>query len=181
MFSYEKKLEYPVKIATPNPKLAAMIISQYGGPDTTRLRKTGADRSGSFLFRAAAALLVTLFSTALEKLGLPPEQPIQVGGFQPCRQPAALAVIQVIRVHKPVSDMYEGYRPDLRLLGHMVHLPIFKLFSDGRGLEPVFTASNAVRAACRGQRFAGADTIRPPPSGHRFDFPVRTLRRRQKY
>ena len=33
MFSYEKKLEYPVKIATPNPKLAAMIISQYGGPD----------------------------------------------------------------------------------------------------------------------------------------------------
>lgn len=33
MFSYEKKLQYPVKIATPNPKLAAMIISQYGGPD----------------------------------------------------------------------------------------------------------------------------------------------------
>ncbi len=33
MFFYEKKLQYPVKIATPNPKLAAMIISQYGGPD----------------------------------------------------------------------------------------------------------------------------------------------------
>ena len=33
MFSYEKKLQYPVKISTPNPKLAAMIISQYGGPD----------------------------------------------------------------------------------------------------------------------------------------------------
>lgn len=33
MFSYEKKLQYPVKIANPNPKLAAMIISQYGGPD----------------------------------------------------------------------------------------------------------------------------------------------------
>lgn len=33
MFSYEKKLQYPVKIAKPNPKLAALIISQYGGPD----------------------------------------------------------------------------------------------------------------------------------------------------
>jgi len=33
MFFYEKKLQFPVKIATPNPKLAAFIISQYGGPD----------------------------------------------------------------------------------------------------------------------------------------------------
>lgn len=33
MFCYEKKLQYPVKIATPNPKLASYIISQYGGPD----------------------------------------------------------------------------------------------------------------------------------------------------
>ena len=33
MFIYEKKLQYPVKIAQPNPKLASIIISQYGGPD----------------------------------------------------------------------------------------------------------------------------------------------------
>lgn len=33
MFVYEKTLQYPVKIATPNPKLAKFIISQYGGPD----------------------------------------------------------------------------------------------------------------------------------------------------
>ena len=33
MFIYEKKLQYPVNIANPNPKLAAVIISQYGGPD----------------------------------------------------------------------------------------------------------------------------------------------------
>ena len=33
MFQYQKKLQYPVKIARPNPKLAAIIISQYGGPD----------------------------------------------------------------------------------------------------------------------------------------------------
>lgn len=33
MFVYEKKLQYPVRIKNPNPKLAALIISQYGGPD----------------------------------------------------------------------------------------------------------------------------------------------------
>ena len=33
MFSYEKKLQYPVKIDKCNPKLASIIISQYGGPD----------------------------------------------------------------------------------------------------------------------------------------------------
>ena len=33
MFQYEKKLQYPVNIKNCNPKLAQMIISQYGGPD----------------------------------------------------------------------------------------------------------------------------------------------------
>ena len=33
MFVYEKKLQYPVKIKTPNLKLAKIIASQYGGPD----------------------------------------------------------------------------------------------------------------------------------------------------
>ena len=33
MWQYEKKLQYPVKIATPNPKYAQIIISQFGGPD----------------------------------------------------------------------------------------------------------------------------------------------------
>ena len=33
MFLYDKKLQYPVKIDRPNPRLAAIIISQYGGPD----------------------------------------------------------------------------------------------------------------------------------------------------
>ena len=33
MFVYEKKLQYPVRIKNSNPKLAAAIISQYGGPD----------------------------------------------------------------------------------------------------------------------------------------------------
>lgn len=33
MFVYEKKLQYPVKIKCPNPRLAKYIMSQYGGPD----------------------------------------------------------------------------------------------------------------------------------------------------
>ena len=33
MWIYEKKLQYPVKIKNPNPKLAKIIISQLGGPD----------------------------------------------------------------------------------------------------------------------------------------------------
>ena len=32
MFVYEKRLQYPIKIKTPNPKLAKIIMSQYGGP-----------------------------------------------------------------------------------------------------------------------------------------------------
>ena len=33
MFIYKKSLQYPVKIDKPNPRLASVIISQYGGPD----------------------------------------------------------------------------------------------------------------------------------------------------
>ena len=33
MWTYEKKLQYPVKIKNPNPRLASVIISQLGGPD----------------------------------------------------------------------------------------------------------------------------------------------------
>ena len=33
MFSYEKKLQYRVKIKNPNPALARIILTQYGGPD----------------------------------------------------------------------------------------------------------------------------------------------------
>jgi spore coat protein JC len=33
MWVYEKRLEYPIKIKTCNPKMAQYIITQYGGPD----------------------------------------------------------------------------------------------------------------------------------------------------
>ena len=33
MWTYNKVLQYPIKIKCPNPRLAKYIISQYGGPD----------------------------------------------------------------------------------------------------------------------------------------------------
>ena len=38
MFVYQKKLQYPVRIKNTNPKLAAQIITQYGGPKCNRLQ-----------------------------------------------------------------------------------------------------------------------------------------------
>ena len=37
MWQYEKKLQYPVKIANPKPALAKVIISQLGGADFKKL------------------------------------------------------------------------------------------------------------------------------------------------
>ena len=31
MWSYQKRLQYPINIKNPNPRLAQMIIAQYGG------------------------------------------------------------------------------------------------------------------------------------------------------
>ena len=33
MWNYEKRLQYPINITTPNAKIAQIIMSQYGGPD----------------------------------------------------------------------------------------------------------------------------------------------------
>lgn len=40
MFVYEKKLQYPVRVKNCNPRLASVIISQYGGPNCNRLSLT---------------------------------------------------------------------------------------------------------------------------------------------
>ncbi len=33
MWVYEKKLQVPVRVSAPNPKLAKYVITQYGGPE----------------------------------------------------------------------------------------------------------------------------------------------------
>ena len=37
MWAYEKRLQYPVNIKNPNPKLAQLIITQLGGASTKQL------------------------------------------------------------------------------------------------------------------------------------------------
>lgn len=37
MWVYEKKLQYPINIKNPNPALAKMIITQYGGPNSKKI------------------------------------------------------------------------------------------------------------------------------------------------
>lgn len=38
MWQYEKKLQYPVNIKNPNPKLAKVIITQLGGANRKKIR-----------------------------------------------------------------------------------------------------------------------------------------------
>ena len=38
MWTYEKRLQYPVKIKEPDARAAKIIISQFGGADSNRLR-----------------------------------------------------------------------------------------------------------------------------------------------
>lgn len=33
MWIYEKKLQYPIRIKNPDPRMAQIILTQYGGPD----------------------------------------------------------------------------------------------------------------------------------------------------
>lgn len=33
MWIYEKKLQYPIRIKNPDPRMAQVILTQYGGPN----------------------------------------------------------------------------------------------------------------------------------------------------
>ena len=35
MWVYDKKTEYPINIKRPDPRMAKLILTQYGGPDFT--------------------------------------------------------------------------------------------------------------------------------------------------
>lgn len=34
MWIYQKKLEYPIEITNPDPRMAKLLLAQYGGPDS---------------------------------------------------------------------------------------------------------------------------------------------------
>ena len=67
MWSYEKRLEFPVNIKEPNAMLAQAVISQYGGPDG----EMGASmrylsQRYSMPYREVAGLLTDIVSEASE-------------------------------------------------------------------------------------------------------------------
>lgn len=73
MWSYEKRLEFPVNIKEPNARLAQAIISQYGGPDG----EMGASmrylsQRYSIPYREVAGLLTDIGSEVAKCSSLPP-------------------------------------------------------------------------------------------------------------
>lgn len=104
MWNYEKRLEYPINIKETNPKLAQLIISQYGGPDGelgASLRYLS--QRYTIPYREVAGLLTDIgteelahfemISTMVHQLtrGLTPEE-IQASGFAPYYVDHTLAI-----------------------------------------------------------------------------------------
>ena len=125
MFIYEKKLQYPVKISRPNPKLAKIIISQYGGPDG----ELGASlRYLSQRFSMPCAELQGLLTDIgteelghLEMIGalvhqltrkLTPEE-IKAGGFEPYFTDHALGVYPQSAAGTPWNAASIGVKGDV--------------------------------------------------------------------
>ena len=59
MFQYEKVLQYPVNIKTPNPALAKVIISQLGGHKTKKIRKPLRSHAAEGLYYAYFIKILT--------------------------------------------------------------------------------------------------------------------------
>ena len=48
MWIYEKRLEYPVNITRPDPRMAKLLMAQYGGPDSEVCANKGSITRMSF-------------------------------------------------------------------------------------------------------------------------------------
>lgn len=94
MWNYEKRLEYPINITQKNPKIAQVIMSQYGGPDgemSASLRYLS--QRFSMPYREVMGTLTDIGTEELAHLemvativhqltdGLTPEE-IKAGGFE---------------------------------------------------------------------------------------------------
>ena len=53
MWIYQKKLEYPVNITTPNPRMAKALMAQYGGPDSDVCAHIGLNQNSPVFGRFA--------------------------------------------------------------------------------------------------------------------------------
>ncbi len=73
MWNYEKRLEYPVNISTPNPKIAQVILTQFGGPDgelSASMRYLA--QRYTMPYRNVAGLLTDIGSEVAKCSSLPP-------------------------------------------------------------------------------------------------------------
>ena len=70
MWIYQKKLEYPVNITTPNPRMAKALMAQYGGPDSDVCAHKGLNQNSPVFGRFAAKFqaYTVLFSLLLQRL-----------------------------------------------------------------------------------------------------------------
>lgn len=71
MWNYEKRLQYPVNITQPNPQMAQVIISQFGGPDgelSASMRYLS--QRYTIPYREVAGLLTDIGTEALEMFHL---------------------------------------------------------------------------------------------------------------
>ena len=57
MWSYEKRLQFPVRIKTPNAAAAKVIITQYGGPDGDVCAHKGLNQNSPVFRRFEAIFL----------------------------------------------------------------------------------------------------------------------------
>ena len=99
MFVYEKKLQYPVRIKNTNPKLAALIISQYGGPNNNRLLYSGVCNA-HFLYTNRKIPSPVLCCSC--RFRIPPS--FCIAYPKPCRREAA-------GLHPYLKNKAEGSRP----------------------------------------------------------------------
>lgn len=56
MWSYEKKLQYPVNIKNPNPALAKVVISQFGGLNAKKIYSTSKIKSAADRLSVSSSL-----------------------------------------------------------------------------------------------------------------------------
>ena len=125
MWQYQKKLQYPINIKNPNPKLAQIICSQYGGPDgelgaslrylSQRFAAPYAEIRGLFTDIGTEELAhVEMISTILYQLtrNLTPEE-IKRSGFDTYFVDHTTGIYPVAAAGVPFDAKYIGVKGDV--------------------------------------------------------------------
>ena len=159
MWNYEKRLQYPVNITTPNAKLASVIISQYGGPDGEMgasmrylsqrytmpykqgqaiLTDIGTEELGHMEMVAAIVHQLTRNLTAeqLEEQGFAPYYIDHTAGIWP--QSAGgfpFSASQFQSTGDPIADLYEDMAAEQK--ARLTYDNILRLIKDPEVCDPI--------------------------------------------